>query len=112
MSSMGEVGDAFSLGGELLELVKDLLLLLLLPLLLLLLLFICWPRRLVCCSIREWILLLPSALKTNNYKIKNKQEKWGQSNHNTKALQDIILSHQRMAFHHHDKYCMLTLSQI
>lgn len=58
MSSMGEVGDAFSLGGELLELVKDLLLLLLL--------FICWPRRLVCCSSREWILLLPSALKMNN----------------------------------------------
>lgn len=56
MSSMGDAGDVFSLGGELLELADDLLLLLLL------LLFICWLRRLVCCSRREWILLLPSAL--------------------------------------------------
>lgn len=68
MSSMGGVGDTFSLGGELLELVKDLLLLLLL-------LFICWPRRLVCCSSREWILLLPSALKINRSKLNNNQEK-------------------------------------
>lgn len=59
MSSMGEFGEAFPLGGEVLELGKDLLLLLLL------LLFICWPRRLVCCSSREWILLLPSALQEN-----------------------------------------------
>lgn len=58
MSSMGELGDVFSLGGELLEQEEDLLLLLLL-----LLLFICWLRRLVCCSRREWILLLPSALR-------------------------------------------------
>lgn len=60
MSSMGEFGEAFPLGGEVLELGKDLL-----PPPPLLLLFICWPRRLVCCSSREWILLLPSALRTN-----------------------------------------------
>lgn len=57
MSSMGDAGDVFSLGGELLELAEDLLLLLLL------LLLICWLKRLVCCSMREWILLLPSALE-------------------------------------------------
>lgn len=56
MSSMGDVGNIFSLGGEVLEPVWVLLLLLLL------LLFICWLRRLVCCSRRDWILLLPSAL--------------------------------------------------
>lgn len=60
MSSMGDAG-CFSLGGELLELAEVLLLL---PLLLL---FICWPRRLVCCSRREWILLLPSALEMHMY---------------------------------------------
>lgn len=63
MSSMGEAGEVFSLGGELLELVEVLLLLLpLLLLFVLLLLLICWLKRLVCCSRREWILLLPSAL--------------------------------------------------
>ena len=62
MSSMGDAGDVFSLGGEPLELVEVLLLLLVL-----LLLFICWLRRLVCCSMREWILLLPSALGKHNH---------------------------------------------
>lgn len=60
MSSMGDAGGVFSLGGELLELAEVLLLLLLL-------LFICWLRRLVCCSMREWILLLPSALEIHMY---------------------------------------------
>jgi hypothetical protein len=62
MSSMGEAGDIFSLGGELLEPAGVLLLLLTLV-------FICWLRRLVCCSIRDWILLLPSALTTNTHTI-------------------------------------------
>lgn len=93
MSSMGEFGEAFPLGGEVLELGKDLLLLLLL--LPLPLLFICWPRRLVCCSSREWILLLPSALQTNK-RIRNETMK-------IEALWDVILSHQRMLFHHDDK---------
>lgn len=56
MSSIGDAGEVFSFGGELLELVEDLFLSLLL------LVFICWLRRLVCCSKRDWILLLPSAL--------------------------------------------------
>lgn len=94
MSSMGEFGEAFPLGGDVLELGRDLLLLLLLPppppLL-----FICWPRRLVCCSSREWILLLPSALQTSK-RIRNKSMK-------TEALWDVILSHQRMLFLHHDR---------
>lgn len=62
MSSMGDAGDVFSLGGELLEL-AELLLVPLPPLLLLVFVFTWWPMRLVCCSMREWILLLPSALE-------------------------------------------------
>lgn len=56
MSSMGDAGDIFSLGGELLE--PGVVLLPPLPPV-----FICWLSRLVCCSRRDWILLLPSALK-------------------------------------------------
>lgn len=69
MSSMGDGGDVFSLGGELLELVEVLLLLLLLlgVLVVVVLLLTCWLRRLVCCSRRDWILLLPSALGTHRY---------------------------------------------
>lgn len=53
------------------ELVEVLLLLLLQGLLvvgggvLVVLVFSCWLRRLVCCSRRDWTLLLPSALPTN-----------------------------------------------
>lgn len=56
MSSMGEAGDNFSLAGELLELFGPFA-----PLPL----FICWPSLVVCCSRRDWILLLPSALCSN-----------------------------------------------
>lgn len=54
ISSMGDDGDIFSLGGELLVLEGALL-----PLPV----FICWLSLLVCCSSRDWTLLLPSALQ-------------------------------------------------
>lgn len=54
ISSIGDDGDIFSLGGELLVLDGALL-----PLPV----FICWLSLLVCCSSRDWILLLPSALQ-------------------------------------------------